>query len=350
MRFFSYWTGGPLSTYEKLSIKSFLDHGHKLSLYSNMSAQELELPYGVELVDSKEILPTELIRKFGLENGTRSYAIESDYFRFKKLSLDVTETWIDMDFVCLSSDWNLDTDFLIGIENGRIVNTAVIGLQGQQQLASDLFSSISKVDWSRVKWGDTGPRFLTSELEKRNLLNQCLPEFEFYPIHFSGVSALYDPSQLERVKQIISQSRGIHLWNEVLTKNFVDKSTCPPIGSFLHSLFEKHGLLSSFSSEAMPLTWLPTLRNLQDDYKFEFTRAENLERIRIDLVLQKITTTDELAEAEKKSQLLQVKLEQAEQEFIKIEQEFIKIKSSWSWVVTKPLRFIAKIGNKRVRF
>ena len=42
-RFQTFWHGSPLSPYQQLCLKSFVDHGHELTLYSYHS---IDVPAG----------------------------------------------------------------------------------------------------------------------------------------------------------------------------------------------------------------------------------------------------------------------------------------------------------------
>src|SRR4051812_3704310 len=79
---------------ERLSICSFLSHGHEYHLYLY---DEVEgVPAGTVVKDANEVLPRSRI--FRYPNGG-SYAGFSDFFRFKLL-LERGNWWADADTVC----------------------------------------------------------------------------------------------------------------------------------------------------------------------------------------------------------------------------------------------------------
>jgi Glycosyltransferase sugar-binding region containing DXD motif len=98
------WIGEELSRLEILSMRSFLYWGHKFNLWM-YNPPRTHLPEGVILRDASEILPSEMIfqRQFkapGLKIGLGSFALFSDLFRLKLLSVH-GGWWVDMDITCL---------------------------------------------------------------------------------------------------------------------------------------------------------------------------------------------------------------------------------------------------------
>lgn len=54
-RFQSFWHGRPLSAYEQLALRSFLDLGHEFVLFTYDA--ELEVPAGVRVERAESVLP-----------------------------------------------------------------------------------------------------------------------------------------------------------------------------------------------------------------------------------------------------------------------------------------------------
>ncbi|MBY0406370.1 MAG: capsular polysaccharide synthesis protein, partial [Rickettsiales bacterium] len=93
----SLWIGS-LGALERLSMRSFLAHGHRYHLY----AYDLTLapPPGVELKDAREILPEEAIFTYprGKEKG--GISAFADWFRYELLA-QKGGWWCDTDIICL---------------------------------------------------------------------------------------------------------------------------------------------------------------------------------------------------------------------------------------------------------
>ena len=97
------WIGASLSACELLTIKSFINNGHKFVLwaYDNIATS---LPEGTILKDASEIIPRDRIFSYRYSNqfghGKGSYAGFSDIFRYKLLYMH-GGWWTDMDVTCL---------------------------------------------------------------------------------------------------------------------------------------------------------------------------------------------------------------------------------------------------------
>jgi glycosyltransferase involved in cell wall biosynthesis len=95
---------GPLSRLERLTMHSFVGHGHEFHLWRYGVAPD-RLPRGVVVRDANEILPSAAVfRKLEadkeLELGAGSYATFSDLFRAQLLH-KLGGIWVDMDVLCL---------------------------------------------------------------------------------------------------------------------------------------------------------------------------------------------------------------------------------------------------------
>src|SRR5208337_137257 len=85
------WFGEPLSTLERLCMKSFMANGHEFHLYTYEALQDV--PQGVVVKDANEIVPQTRIKEF------RWFAGFSDFFRYSMLWKG--GWYVDMDVVCL---------------------------------------------------------------------------------------------------------------------------------------------------------------------------------------------------------------------------------------------------------
>src|SRR5438105_1989553 len=83
------WVGERLSVMERLSIASFLHHGHAYHLYTY--GPVAGLPAGAVRQDARAILPESMIFQY---RDHASYAGFSNYFRYKLL-LERGGWWVD---------------------------------------------------------------------------------------------------------------------------------------------------------------------------------------------------------------------------------------------------------------
>jgi len=73
----SLWIGGELGAIERLSLRSFVAHGHPVALYSY--GEVTGVPAGVELRDAAALLPHAMAMTLRYANG--SFALFSNMFR-----------------------------------------------------------------------------------------------------------------------------------------------------------------------------------------------------------------------------------------------------------------------------
>src|SRR5262249_17645765 len=91
----SLWIGAELSNLERISIQSFLDHGHQYHLYAYQDVANV--PAGAVLKDAKDIFPASLTFQY---SDRKTYAAFSNVFRYRLL-LERGGIWADTDVVSL---------------------------------------------------------------------------------------------------------------------------------------------------------------------------------------------------------------------------------------------------------
>lgn len=148
------WIGNSLSACELLSIKSFLNNGHKFVLwaYDNISTQ---LPSGTILRDASEIIPREKVFSYKYSNqfghGKGSYAGFSDIFRYKLLYLN-GGWWVDMDVTCLKP-LDFEDDYVFRSHHSLPLVGNVMKCPKDSPLMEKCYNeAVSKVDENNRDW------------------------------------------------------------------------------------------------------------------------------------------------------------------------------------------------------
>lgn len=218
-----------MSPIQRSCLKSFVNEGHEVSLYSYESSNDV--PLGVSQRDASEILP----QSFLFENRDRkgSFAGFSNLFRYQLL-MSVSVSWFDVDVFC----WNWpheNRDFVFGVEDHvGTVNGAVLRIPREHELGLFLLSEAREVAPSKVRWGQLGPVLLTYALKKLGLLDLALPQNILYPISPMDVWRLFDSREEASLRVDLADSWSIHLWNEVLRHSAPElKTHLPPENSLL---------------------------------------------------------------------------------------------------------------------
>lgn len=91
---FGIWIGPRLSTMERLSISSFLHHGHRFELYTYGHVENV--PEGTLMCDAASIFPESRIWR----GSTGSVAEFVDHMRWKILA-DLGGFYVDLDTICI---------------------------------------------------------------------------------------------------------------------------------------------------------------------------------------------------------------------------------------------------------
>jgi hypothetical protein len=245
----AFWTGPALSSYEDLSLRSFVAAGARVLLYS--TEKDLRVPDGVELVDARELLSGE-IHQFTFADGDRSPALHSDLFRYAAL-LKHGGWYADLDVICVGKKLP-DRKVYIARESDDLVNGAVLKFPAQ----SPVIAAAIEEAWNllpETRAGaplktrvSIGPALLTKLANEYAFDHLVLPRGSAYEVGYDEIPAMFDPMMREELEARVAGSDFIHLWNEIWRRTRIPKNYGPPAGSFLDGLFKRFGV--TFADEA----------------------------------------------------------------------------------------------------
>ncbi|MBK9199815.1 hypothetical protein [Candidatus Skiveiella danica] len=80
----------------------------------------------------------------------------------------------------------------------------------------------------------TGPKLITSVLQRLNLARVAESSSVYYPIHYNEFIRLYEPDHYEWCKERADGALAVHLWNEFRARYFIPSTILPPAGSFVY--------------------------------------------------------------------------------------------------------------------
>jgi Alpha 1,4-glycosyltransferase conserved region/Glycosyltransferase sugar-binding region containing DXD motif len=211
------WVGTRLSVMERLSIASFLHHGHEYELFAYDNVEGL--PAGAILSDANAILPASMIFQY---RDHPSYAGFSNYFRYKLL-LDKGGWWVDTDLVCVQP-FDFNDPYVFSSElalDGRTVNSAgAIKAPAGSEAMAYAWSCCLARDPKELTWGETGPRLVGQTIARFGLESHMQPAQAFCPVSFHEWKLLLEPGV---AWQFDDSTRAVHLWNEMWRRDGVDK-------------------------------------------------------------------------------------------------------------------------------
>lgn len=255
------WIGGSLSWMEILCLKSFVDAGQRITLFSY--ADIPNVPAGVIRRDGREILDTDDFIKYEKKD---SYALFADLFRLHMIARCPGMIWVDTDVYC-HRPMAYDDDYVMGYElpGGRRVNNAVLGLPaGSPMLEAMLAYTADRhaipflsprlkaryreaaaagtpVHVSQQPWGVWGPLLVTHFVHKLGLADRVLPLDAFYPVPFPDrLKFLRHAGMVERL--VGDNTTALHLWASNKRELGMRHAGLPPPGSYLDMLVRRHGV------------------------------------------------------------------------------------------------------------
>lgn len=259
------WIGGGLTWMEQLCLKSFVDAGQKITLFSYHPIPNV--PEGVILRPGQAVLPADQFLKYERKD---SYALFADLFRLHMLRACPGMIWVDADVYC-HRPLDHDGDHVFGLEkppgpHWSRINNAVLGLPADCPMLAAMLEQTADpyavpdylrpeqrlplleaaaqgrpVHVSQQPWGVWGPSLLSHAARRFGLAGLAQPVSAFYPVTFADRLRML--GRAERVQRSITdKTTGLHLWASNKRELGLRHDGVPPKGSFLAKLLEKHGL------------------------------------------------------------------------------------------------------------
>lgn len=256
------WIGGALSWLEQLCLKSFVDQGQKITLFSFQDIPNV--PEGVIRRDGREVLDTGNFIKYERKD---SFALFADQFRVLMLRAFPGMIWVDTDIYCLRP-MTYDSDVVMGFElpDSLRVNNAVLGLPPNHPMLADMIDFMSDpfaippfvkpqlqadyraaaargapVHVSQQPWGTWGPLMLTWFASQHAMHRRIMPMAAFYPIPFPDrLTFLKRRATVEAL--LTPETTALHLWASNKREIGLRHEGLPPPGSYLDHLVRKHGI------------------------------------------------------------------------------------------------------------
>ena len=210
------WIGPELSQMERLSIASFLEHGHDYHLY--VYGEVGRVPRGATVRDASTILPASSIFHY---RDRPSYAGFANYFRYKLL-FERGGWWADTDVVCLKPlTWS--EPYVFSTEaglDGPVVSSCIFKVPPSCDLMAEAWRRCRAKDPRHIVWGETGPRLMTELVETFGLERYRQTEATFTPLRPLRCLDVLDP---DVVWDLDETTHAIHLWNERWRRSAKDK-------------------------------------------------------------------------------------------------------------------------------
>lgn len=233
----SLWIGPRLTAMERLSVESFLRHGHEFHLYTY--GDVAGVPEGTRIRDGNEILPEEQIffyRDFHSVSGF------SNFFRYKLL-FERGGWWVDADMVCLRPfDFPTPHVFASEVSKGvTCVSSGAIRAPRGSEAIGWAWEVCQSKDPSTLRWGETGPSLVQAAVERFSLQDAVQAPTVFCPLPYTDWERLLDPEP----PSLPDDAAAVHLWNEMWRRAGRDKDAQYDAGCLyeqLKSMCQRYGV------------------------------------------------------------------------------------------------------------
>lgn len=255
------WIGGNLSYLEQLCLKSFIDQGQAVRLYTYEGIDNA--PEGVELADANEVMPQAGILHHG---RTGSPALHSDVFRYRMLAQHDDMIWADTDAYCVKP-FTTDNGHFYAWESNTGLNGGVLGLPRDSKTLAALLDFTSdefnippwlsrkeRADYEARKaagnpvsavdmgWGAWGPTALTYFLKTTGEVRNALPRVALYPFAFKDRRMMLRPN-VKIEDYVTPETFSIHLYGRRMRARLLShEGGFPKPRSVLGGLLKKHGI------------------------------------------------------------------------------------------------------------
>ena len=211
------WVGGKLTQLERLSIASFLKHGHEYRLYTYGDVDNA--PPGTTICDASDILPRTNVF---LSHG--SYAPFSDLFRYKLLSNE-GGWWVDLDVVCIRQFEFHDRPYVFGSEYDEAGGPAfpAIGVMKAPRKSPFFvlcYQIACDMNPSNSAFGEIGFHLFRKHYLQYGLGKFIEPPSTFHPIEWWNLKKYIEPNSAG-IKFPVSYAH--HLYGHMWRSNGLDR-------------------------------------------------------------------------------------------------------------------------------
>lgn len=217
----AFWHGR-VSTMERLSVASFLAHGHEVHVYSYDTLSGL--PAGAVAKDAADVLRPRFRRRRTVFRDSRgSFSSYANLFRYKLLH-ERGGWWVDLDVVCLKP-FEFPGESVFVNEPSQVLGSAVFRVPARSDVMAYAYDRCLELGRRRKTWGATGPALLGEAVERCGLTSSVVDSSVFMPYDWSEWELALDP---DRAWDFEPQTHAVHLWNSLWAMHGRDRDATYP--------------------------------------------------------------------------------------------------------------------------
>src|ERR1700687_5641830 len=228
--FNTFWHGGDLGPLEWACLSSFVEHGHKLRLFSY---DPILVPAGVSHEDASVIMPRDTL--FSVDGSVAAF---SDLFRYQVI-LKCGEWWCDTDVYCISDEIPY-CQYAWAHQDCDTINGALLKFPAHDPALQTIADAANQIGNTSTIWCELGPTLLTKHLSEAAYPFHLGQRRLFYPIHWLESFFFWLPGMHATVMKRSEDALFIHLWTSTFPRMGIDTRMQPPERSFLDAIYTKH--------------------------------------------------------------------------------------------------------------
>ena len=248
MEIANFFWEGELGILEKACIKSFINNGFTVKLwsYNNLQFDGAESCNANEVLDYEEII--NLCYHDDINGKTEkqsSLSAFSDIIRIALINKIGGGWWFDTDCFCLKDALEFEKlrtqrKLCAGIMYDSYIATGVLYIDSEYSkiYLEEILKFLHSMGGSYKKWGVFGPDFLMDFIKKHNSGVAIFPKEFFYAIGWDEFDYFVDPSLYNEAKERIKYSYLSHIFTTSFNRRNLDKNTYHPEGCLLDEFYK----------------------------------------------------------------------------------------------------------------
>jgi Family of unknown function (DUF6065) len=272
----TFWSGEPLNAYQLLCLRSFVDRGHHILLFSYDPS--LALPAWIERRDAADILPPERVLRRRSAPGEEGFATHVNLFRYALLHR-FGGWWADLDVISLKPSLPQEQLFFAASGERDFVSLGFVKIPRGHPLLTEAVERAAALDISL--WPQSGSPLFTQLLARHGLMRHCRSQEEACPIPWFELEVLFDPSRFEEARRRCANAYVVELHDEFWRGAGIPHRLGPPGGSLLDVLARQHEHGLGFAARmeyADVACWIKHLReNIGLDARLRLIEASHRE-------------------------------------------------------------------------
>ncbi|HEX3710304.1 MAG TPA: hypothetical protein VHV56_10495 [Pseudolabrys sp.] len=237
----TFWQGESMGPYQLLCLRSFVDRGHRVEVYTTNRA--LGLPRWLTRKNAEDIVDPDQVVRYQPQH--ERVAINAELFRYALLH-QLGGWWIDPDVVLLADELPTGDLFISGPNEFDLVSTAAVMVPAGHPLLGAALQRVAPFGRTSSDLDNSDAAELTRAVAAQ-VPAKLVPADLVSPISWFDVSRLFDPSKADTITEQCDSSVFLDLHHDVWLRAGIPFYLGPPPGSFIDRLFQQHKIGFQFT-------------------------------------------------------------------------------------------------------